>query len=195
MKKFLITLSLAAALLAVLSFAAMAAPAASEAAEPGFFSLLYETAGEHLAEILSALSAISAFTIAFCYRKGLLPILKNGIGAIGSATKKWGENAENYGEEAKKICENANNYIHRADKKIDELKEYFDSIEKKLAALESNAKENGQTRTVLTGQLDMLCDIFLSSSLPQFEKDRVSQRIERMKRELNAAADGEDDHA
>ncbi|MBR2324654.1 MAG: hypothetical protein IKA53_01270 [Clostridia bacterium] len=195
MKKFLITLSLALTLLAALPFASMAAPATSEAAEPGFFSLLYEAAGAHLAEILSALSAASAIAIAFCYKKGLLPILKNGIGAIGSATKKWGENAESYGEEAKKICENANNYIQQADKKIDELKECFESIEKKLAALESNAKENGQTRTVLMGQLDMLYDIFLSSSLPQFEKDRVTQRIERMKREIGSPKNGEESHA
>ena len=69
MKKFLITLSLALTLLAALPFASMAAPATSEAAEPGFFSLLYEAAGAHLAEILSALSAASAIAIAFCYNK------------------------------------------------------------------------------------------------------------------------------
>jgi hypothetical protein len=190
MKKFLIILSLCAALLAALPFAAAAAEIGGEAAESGFFSAVYEAAGAHLAEILSALSAVCALAIAVCYKKGLLPILKNGIGAIGSATKKWGENAESYGEEAKKICENANSYIQETANKIDGIKDTLSFIEQKLSFIEAKAKENEQTKAVLEGQMDMLCEVFLSSSLPQFEKDRVSQRLERMKRALHPAPDG-----
>ena len=195
MKKFLIILCLCITLLAACSFAASAAEIGNEATEQSFFSLLYETAGAHLTEILSAFSAACTILIAFCYKRGLLPILKNGIGAIGSATKKWGENAEIYGKEAKKICENANNYIQDSAKRVEEVKERLTGIEKHLSDLTIRAKENEQMRFVLEGQMEMLCDVFLSSSLPQFEKDRVSQKIERMKQLLHPEEDGGMKHA
>ena len=37
----------------------------------------------------------------------------------------------------------------------------------------------------------MLLEIFLASSLPQFEKDRVCKKVEEMKRSLNATDETE----
>ena len=79
--------------------------------ETNAFLALYSQLSTHLPELFSALSLLGACILAFCYKKGLLPILKNGIGAIGATTQEWKKTAESYAKDTKEICENANNSI------------------------------------------------------------------------------------
>ncbi len=190
MKKFLLTLSLCLCFCMTLPLAARAAEIGGMAAEQGIFTLLYEKIGSHLSEILSALSVLCALVIGICYKRGLLPILKNGLSAIGAATKQWGENAESFGKEAKEACKNANSYIQTIGEKTEKIEKALCSIEKKLSSFERIANDGEQTKAALLGQMDMLCDVFLSSSLPQFEKDRISQKIEKMKQAIRAPQSG-----
>ena len=48
---------------------------------------------------------------------------------------------------------------------------------------------------LMLGQVEMLQEIFLVSSLPQFEKDRICKRVEEMKHELKKIAPAEASHA
>ena len=41
----------------------------------------------------------------------------------------------------------------------------------------------------------MLLEIFLSSSLPQFEKDRVTKKLDTLKQSIAAPAEAEESHA
>lgn len=155
------------------------------------FLALYELLGTHLPELFSALSLLGACIIGFCYKKGLLPILRDGIRAIGAATKEWGESAETYAKDAMNICENANNSIQFVSSCIEKMQSSLTSVEEKIAALGDHKTESEILRELMRGQVDMLYDIFLSSSLPQFEKDRVGKRVEEMKRLLEATSGGE----
>lgn len=159
------------------------------------FLTLYELLGAHLPELFSALSLLGACIIGFCYKKGLLPILRDGIGAIGSATKEWGENAETYAKDAKKICEDANNSIQFVSSCVEKMNASLTCVEERIAALGDQKTETEILRELMRGQVDMLYDIFLCSSLPQFEKDRVGKRVEEMKRLLEAPRDGGEGHA
>ena len=190
MKKFLLTLALCLCFCMMLPLAACASEIGGETAEQGIFVLLYERIGAHLPQILSALSALGALVIVLCYKKGLLPLLKSGLNAISAATKEWGKNAEAYGKEAKEICENANNYIQISENKTEEIEKSIQRIEQKLLSFEKISTDSEQTKNALLGQMDMLCEIFLSSALPQFEKDRVSQKIEKMKQAITAPKPG-----
>ena len=40
--------------------------------------------------------------------------------------------------------------------------------------------------TILEGELDMLYDIFMTSSLPEYEKARVGERMRKLKEVLNS---------
>ncbi len=207
MKKFLFTLCFCLILalgLSTVAFAAQSSEASTEAApdeaqeqaspeppEENPFLALYELLGAHLPELFSALSLLGACIIGFCYKKGLLPILRDGIGAIGSATKEWGESTEAYAKDAKNICENANNSIQFVSSCIEKMQSSLASVEERIAALGDQKTESEILRELMRGQVDMLYDIFLSSSLPQFEKDRVGKRVEEMKRLLEATSGGE----
>ena len=209
MKKFLITLTLCIALALCLPATAFAAQESADAiqSEPTIsesvtesaiaenaFLMLYEALGAHLPEVFSALSLLGACILAFCYKRGLLPILRDGIGAIGSATQEWKKNAENYAKETKEICENANNSIQFTNSCIEKIEESIASVEQKLIDLGDQKSENEIFRTLLRGQVDMLYDIFLSSSLPQFEKDRVGKRVEEMRLMLSQKRTGDESH-
>jgi hypothetical protein len=60
----------------------------------------------------------------------------------------------------------------------------IETVEERLSILDDQKNENEIFKELLRGQVDMLYDIFLSSSLPQFEKDRVGKRVEEMKQAL-----------
>ena len=44
--------------------------------------------------------------------------------------------------------------------------------------------ERQTIRTVLLGQIDMLYAIFMSSALPQYQKDEIGIKIQEMREEL-----------
>ena len=49
----------------------------------------------------------------------------------------------------------------------------------------------GQLRLVVDTQIDMLYDIFMSSALPQYQKDAVGERIAKMKGAIRENANRE----
>lgn len=209
MKRFLILLCLCLSLLCLLPSAAAAAevnePDTEESTltvetqteEEGFFLLFYERLCENLPEVFSALSFFSACILALCYKKGLLPILRDGIGAIGSATKDWGKTVEKYAQEREDFCKNANDSIQFIQSFAKEIENSVQKIEQKLSAVSEQKEEGERLRLLMEGQVELLCDVFLSSSLPQFEKERVCNRVEQMKRALRqeAPAKGGDGNA
>lgn len=196
MKRFLILLCLCLSLLCLLPSAAAAAevnePDTEESTltvetqteEHGFFFLLYERLCENLPEVFSALSFLSACILALCYKKGLLPLLRDGLGAIGNATKDWGKTVEKCAQEREDFCKNANDSIQFIQSFAKEIEASIQKIEQRMSAVSDQKGEGERLRLLMEGQVELLCDIFLSSSLPQFEKERVCKRVEEMKRVL-----------
>ena len=207
MKKFLITIGLCLALLIAVAIPAAAMEASVEAplarevvqtkseAEKNIFFTAYDEIASHLPEFLSALSLLGAGMIAFCYKRGLLPLLKNGIGAIGSATMDCGKKVEAYAEESRNICEKANDSIHLITTYMKRIEDTLCALEEKIAVTCSEKKEKKELCELMRGQVDMLLEIFLASSLPQFEKDRVCKKVEEMKQSIRAAENEEGAYA
>lgn len=201
MKKTLLTLCLCLSLLLVLPLAAYASEAnasvQSENAvqESGFFLLLYDRIASHLPEIFSALSLLGAAIIGFTYKRGLLPALRDGIGSIGEATKEWGRSAENHTKNIEEICENVNNSIHFIEDFAKKTSASLKNCEEKISMLDDQKKENEKLGILMNAQVDLLLDVFLSSSLPQFEKERVCKRAEEMKAALAVMQSGGEGNA
>ena len=172
-----------------------AAPDAQENREKSPFFSLYDTLSAHLPEIFSALSLAGACIIAFCYKRGLLPLLKDGIGAIGSAALDCGKKAENFASESKDICEKVNNYVHSITSYVEKIEQALDALNEKVSSLGDQKAEALMLHELMLGQVEMLQEIFLVSSLPQFEKDRICKRVEEMKHELKKIAPAEASHA
>ena len=209
MKKFLFTIGVCLTLALTLAIPAAAAENAptsiteesaqiattEEAAEENIFFSFYEELNEHLPELFSALSLLGACIIAFCYKRGLLPLLKEGIGAIGATASDAGKKAESYAKESREICEKANESIHLTASRMESIEKALSSLDEKIELIGDQKEESRLLHELMNGQIDMLLEIFLASSLPQFEKDRVSKHVEKMRLALRSDERTEESHA
>ena len=141
--------------------------------EPTFFDEVYESFSEHSAEIFSALSLVGSCLIAFMYKNGLLPGLKAGIGAIKSEVE----------EIRKESCSTKEDG--------EEIKRALAEIEKKIAELdgmigfaEKNSDDLQTVSALIDEQVSLLFEIFMSSSMPEYKKEAVGRRVEKMRAAL-----------
>ena len=58
-------------------------------------------------------------------------------------------------------------------------------MQKRLDNAEAEKLHRMKTDHILEGELDMLYDIFMSSALPEYEKQRVGERVAKLKGDLS----------
>jgi hypothetical protein len=64
------------------------------------------------------------------------------------------------------------------------FRETLDTLEEQLQCEAEYVKERKKMNRIMLAQIDMLYDIFMSSALPQYQKDAVGGKIQIMKEEL-----------
>lgn len=154
------------------------------------FGEIYAYLVSHAGEIFSTLSFIGTLAVAIAYKRGLIPLLRDGLGAIGGAAGSISTSTE----QARAVTEEA---IAGVRKALDSFSDTLSTIERagketsaRLRALESEGYYDKKALTkILLEQINMLSDIFMSTSLPQFRKDEIAERAKEM-RDLVAAVGG-----
>lgn len=158
-------------------------------ASGGIFGEIYSYLASHAGEIFSTLSFIGTVAVALAYRRGLIPLLRDGLGAIGGAAGNISTSAER----AQAVTEEAIAGVRMA---LDGFSDTLRTIERageetseRLRALEGEGYDKKALTKILLEQINMLSDIFMSTSLPQFRKDEIAERAKEM-RDLVAAVSG-----
>lgn len=187
MKKLILFIVILIFTVSVFAFSAYADGEAVEAEteNESFYELVYSALREHSEKILSALAAIGSLLLAFTYRRGLMPTLNGalekmceGIGKIKTASEEQTKNAALLLSEAEERLENSKNALADITNKLEKLElELSESLESK--------DEREKMKIILLSQTEMLYDIFMSSALPQYQKDMVGERTLKIKEELN----------
>lgn len=164
-------------------------PGDDAGASGGIFGEIYSCLASHAGEIFSTLSFIGTVAVALAYRRGLIPLLRDGLGAIGGAAG----NISTSTERAQAVTEEAIAGVRRA---LDGFSDTLRTIEhageetsERLRALEGEGYDKKALTKILLEQINMLSDIFMSTSLPQFRKDEIAERAKEM-RDLVAAVSG-----
>lgn len=164
-------------------------PGDDAGASGGIFGEIYSCLASHAGEIFSTLSFIGTVAVALAYRRGLIPLLRDGLGAIGGAAGNISTSAER----AQAVTEEAIAGVRRA---LDGFSDTLRTIERageetseRLRALEGEEYDKKALTKILLEQINMLSDIFMSTSLPQFRKDEIAERAKEM-RDLVAAVSG-----
>jgi hypothetical protein len=197
MKKILITLSLllllAACALSVTCYASEeyeSVPDASiDTAEPSqeqtFSDLVVESFQKYIGEIFCALTFLGSLLTTFLYKKGLLPALGEGINKIYSVVVKTGEKAS---EAQKEYSELLDAFIEKALPILERAKElsgYAEQLKEESLALKDELEREKQQRQILskilTGQIDMLYGVFVSASLPEYQKEQLGAQYNRLR--------------
>ena len=157
-----------------------------------FFDALFNTVAANSSEILSALAFIGSLIIMICYKRGFLPIVNEGLGAITAGVKIINEktNALNFG--ADELSTRVDERLQNAEDILQKIELISEDLERKFKSIEGIKNEQNVTNSVLYAEIDMLYEIFMSASLPQYLKDNVGEKVRDMKVKLNSEAKNEE---
>lgn len=158
---------------------------ANEATDENFFTSVYIKIGEYASEILCALTLAGSLVVAFAYKKGLLPLIEKTLITLGSAVGKIKESTDKSAEKNDVLEATVKKKLTEASELLASLAERTEKLDlalsEKLAGENEMQAEKESLRLILSAQIDMLYDLFMSSALPQYQKDAVGERIAQMK--------------
>ena len=160
-------------------------PLAEEAKiDTNIFDTLYSVIMKNADKILSALAFAASLVLAFCYKSGFLPLMNSALGKISDKISELTKNAEESAASANELSISATEKLTEAKDAIDGVRQNLTNLEERLAACATEEERVKNVYTVLLTQVDMLTEIFMSSSLPAYQKDKVSEKIHEMKKSL-----------
>ena len=188
MKKILtVTLSflLVFSLLSVTTFAAE--ETGGEITESNVYSEVYNVILRHSDKILSALAFLASLFLALAYRSGIIPLIKGGLNTLGAAVGKLKEETDKASEISAKTISEAKDKLADTEKVLATLTDKLSTLEEKLSYAIEDKERAADMKIIMESQIDMLYDIFMSSSIPLFQKEAVGEKISEMKRKLKAS--------
>ncbi len=144
-----------------------------------------DTAEEYASELFCILTFIGSLITAFCYKKGLLPTLAEGINKIYSVVVNAGEKTNSLQAESAELLDA---FVDRAMPILEKAKEvstYAEKLHEESLSLKDEIEREKAERKVLSkilsGQIDMLYGVFMSANLPEYEKEQLGTQYNRLK--------------
>ena len=157
------------------------AEALSESAEEaGVLQSAYTAVMDKSDQIFSLLAFIGTMVIAAIYKKGLMPGVRRASAIVSDAVKEIKEENERLVIEAKGQADT----IRILESSIEELSGQIICLSEGIDA-SRQINEQKKLFVIMDAQVDLLRDVFISSSLPQYKKEAVESRIKEMKEILN----------
>lgn len=161
-------------------------------AEITVFDEIYLALTENADKIFAALAFVGTLLVSFAYKKGLLPLLRNAIssllGSVDSIKESGSELMRHTDDKLSSLCESMQELREHNALTGDSVIE----INKRLDSLDEATRKYDQTKVILASQIDMLYAIFISSALPQYQKEEVSEKIKQMREELKSYGNSEE---
>lgn len=157
-------------------------------AENGF-EKIYEAVMAHVSEILSLAAFIGSLICAIIYKSGLMPLMEKGLGGIKTAAQKIKDATDRAECDNKASLGYINDKMCELEVAISEMQETLKAAANAMDSAVDAKMHQARIDGLLSGELDMLYDIFMSSALPEYEKARVGERVAKLKEELKADED------
>ena len=162
----------------------------TETDENAFISL-YDFTTENLDKILSALAFTASLILVFAYRRGLIPIVNTALAAIKKNTENLSATSSDALVSTEKSLELLTEKFASVMNTAETISASVDSIFERLDFLEAETETAKTLRSVMLSQVDMLYEIFMNSSLPQYSKDAIGERIADMKKSIGSGKEDE----
>lgn len=192
--RIFITLALALMLISVCVISAsaneVALTEATEAAERNIFEQIYAVAESNADKIFSALAFIGTLIVGAMYKSGLLPLLSDALSKFKGTLDGIKSENERYESIVGAKVSDIGTSIKSIEQSIEKTNGEIERIESELSVYETALAERESMKIILSSQIDMLYSIFMTSSLPQFEKEEIGNKISKMREELNSYAEG-----
>lgn len=148
------------------------------------FAEIYSAIIENGDTVLSALAFGGSLILALAYKKGLLPMLKGALGSLGSAVSKLKEETGAASERASEAISAATEKLSAAEELVRLLGERLEQLESELSAAREEQTKTSDIKIIISAQIDMLYEVFMSSSLPLYQKEAIGEKISAMRKTL-----------
>lgn len=151
-----------------------------------FFALIYDKAMNNLSEIFSILAFIGTLAVAFFYKRGLLPLFTKAVNGIGQGIGEIRKESERAAEESGIKIGAIADKLSAVEESFAAFSSSLTALEEKLESEEAAISERKKMSVIMSSQVDLLYDIFMSSSLPEYKKEAVGAKFLQMREELNS---------
>ncbi len=145
------------------------------------FEIAFDWLAAHSSEVLSALTFAGSVALAFTYKKGLMPKLSGALtqigGSVNTLTRETEKSLGTLGSEFDFVKKRA----EETEKLCILLSDMLVGLTDKLDSLSEDKSESDKFKLIMSSQVDMLYEIFMQSTLPQYAKDSVGEKIAAMK--------------
>lgn len=158
----------------------------SGAGTPSLCQLLLDGLERYTPEILSAMALVSSLLLLLGYKRGFLPLLQGGLGKLCGAVRELGAQTEAHRASADGLASDVSERIRKTESHLSTVGETLRQLEDKLPCAAETERHLRDVETVLLSQVDMLYELFLSTSLPQYRKDGIGERVSAMRAALQA---------
>lgn len=148
------------------------------------FDALYEAFIDNADKIFSVLSFLGSVVVVVAYKKGLIPVLNSGLRSIRKSSDELKKKSEENILSAQKTLNMLTSRLAGYENSADTLYKSVEELRERLESREESYKREADLKEILLAEIDMLYEIFINSSLPQYSKDTVSERIVKMKKSL-----------
>lgn len=158
----------------------------TEAANP--FAVMFEAVKDYATEIFCSLSLVCSLVLAYCYKRGLIPLLSGGLNSLSGVIKSVKESTERGEGETRELARIITARLSEAESALDIITASIGDLSARLDTLSEDKREKEQMKVILGAQVDMLYSIFMTSALPQYQKDEVGERIAEMRGALGLSS-------
>lgn len=150
------------------------------------FEDIYRLLEQNADKIFSILAFIGTIVVGVGYKSGLLPLLRDAISKLKGSIDKVGEvsntNNRDTGEKITEIGSSIEEISQTLAKNAEEIAR----IEWQFESYEQVCREREAMRVIMQNQIDMLYAIFISSALPQYQKEEIGTKIAEMREVLDS---------
>ena len=151
------------------------------AQENTFLDSLYKAYEDNKSELFSIASTVVSLVLVFVYQKGLLPTVKGGLTLIEGQVKALREVSHDTKVENQKTSDETRALALQMAQSSEKMQQILSQIASRAELEQSKEEQLGQLRECMLWQSELLGEVFLHSSLPEYEKERVAKLVERVK--------------
>ncbi len=142
-------------------------------------------------KLLSALAFIGSLILALAYKKGLLPTVNTAISSLASVVGGIKDAAEKCGTASNDIKETLTDKLGLTEKSLCGIAERLTALENSLSEINEEGKRGELIEKTLRAELDMLYEIFIASSLPEYQKEEIRGKMKTIRAGLSGGTPNE----
>ena len=158
-----------------------------EGTEVNPFESFYETVLSYAGEIFCLVTLIVSLFLSYAYKRGLVPLVKGTIGALGGAVGDLRERSDRESGQIQTLSEETAKKLQLLEESLTVATDKLGELALTLAAFESDKKDRESAASVLAGQTEMLYDLLMTSALPAYQKEAIGEKMLKMKEKINEA--------